>query len=203
MIDFAERHFDCDASDVRSIAFREACSKRTPEEQMELNTKSGVREMFSHLSDTNIAHQSESIFRRGVRRLSPVVLGLNRLVDVADPITNFEPAAASGLAIVKSVAAVGDYTKSMPDIRANSSQIAIAICGAESQIQDSIEELLDHIPLIDRCDEIEMANPTSAIGKVSTSRPMFLSLLSRRRTHSSFRPWSLCTVTSWTFTLKA
>ena len=95
-----------DRTDVRTAAFKEACQRRSEEEKQELKSTAGAREMFSQLSKTDVAHQNISVFRKGIRALSPVVSGLNRLVDIANPITKFVPTAASGLAIIKSVVTV-------------------------------------------------------------------------------------------------
>ncbi|KAK3684614.1 hypothetical protein LTR37_020114 [Vermiconidia calcicola] len=98
----------------------------------------GMRTLFAELHETDAKHRDGTTFRKGIRALSPTVKFLNRIIDIANPISSFEPAAASGLAVVKSVATV-----------------AVAICGAEEELEESIKDLLNHIPLIDRCDEIE------------------------------------------------
>ena len=46
-------------------------------------------------------------------------------------------------------------------------KIAIAICGAEESLQTNIEDLLNHVPMIDRCDQIESNDPESVVHEVS------------------------------------
>lgn len=91
---------------VDSSAFRDACAKRNSEENSVLIARITIRELFSELNRIDTEHHERSYTRKGIRMLRHVTRGLNIALDVANPVTNFEPAAASGLAVVKSVVMV-------------------------------------------------------------------------------------------------
>lgn len=90
----------------RNAAYAKACSRRNEEEQAELRNMTGMRVLFAELHEADAKHRDETAFRKGIRALNPAVKFLNRIIDIANPISSFEPAAASGLAVAKSVATV-------------------------------------------------------------------------------------------------
>jgi hypothetical protein len=97
--------------DIRSLAFREACSKRSQDESAQLAENVCMRYLLAQLSETDAVHREESWFRQGIRALRPLAKGLDHIVNTANPVTSFEPAAASALAIVKSVTTVSDVSR--------------------------------------------------------------------------------------------
>jgi hypothetical protein len=95
-----------DEVDIRSVAFFEASSKRTLEEIAKLRDIANLRDLFSKLNERDVAHRGESLFRKGIKRIAPFVKGVDQIVNIANPVTNFKPAAAPALAVVKSIMTV-------------------------------------------------------------------------------------------------
>ena len=91
---------------IEGSAFRKACAKRSSEEQVDLSTRRTIAEIFSELECTDAEHLECSYARKGIQLVGRATRGLNFTLDLVSPVVCFEPAAACGLAVVKSVVMV-------------------------------------------------------------------------------------------------
>lgn len=91
--------------DIWSRAFREACAKRASKDRLDLSNKTSIGDIFAQL-ETEAERHNESTFQKGLQRLGPFLEGFSFLLDIATPFASVELAAASSIAVAKTVTKV-------------------------------------------------------------------------------------------------
>ncbi|KAL8927590.1 MAG: hypothetical protein Q9172_001300 [Xanthocarpia lactea] len=122
-------------TDLWSAAYREAFSSLGEEEKSMISKGESIEKLFMTLEKTNEEFAGDSLFRRGLRRLQAPLTNIKLALDIASPLAAIEPTASTAVGVVQSVTAV-----------------AIAICGAEEELNARIVTMLDHVAIIDECD---------------------------------------------------
>ncbi|KAF1835029.1 hypothetical protein BDW02DRAFT_496935, partial [Decorospora gaudefroyi] len=118
-------------------AFNQACLSLHEDQKTALGDIQGLRNLFEQLDSSNKKSNEDSLFRRGVKVLSPTLGVLGSSISLATPLAALDPVASNAFGIIQSVMT-----------------IAIGVCGAETQFQEQVEGMLKGIPIIERCNEI-------------------------------------------------
>ncbi|KAL8906672.1 MAG: hypothetical protein Q9171_006175 [Xanthocarpia ochracea] len=141
-------------TDLWSAAYREAFSSLGEEEKSMISKGESIEKLFMTLAKTNEELAGDSLFRRGLQRLQAPLTNIKLALDIASPLAAIEPTASTAVGIVQSVTTV-----------------AIAICGAEEELNARIVTMLDHVAIIDECDILgQKLDAGNAIHKILTNR---------------------------------
>ncbi|KXL48958.1 hypothetical protein M433DRAFT_2704 [Acidomyces richmondensis BFW] len=133
-------------NDAWNNAFRDACNKRTPAERAALLQTSSISHLFSQLEKEHSEHSQICAFEKGAKILGGILNGLNFLLNLASPVANIEPCTSSALAIVRLVTTLG-----------------ITICGAATEMETDISNMLKYLPCIQFCDEVHNGHYDSPV----------------------------------------
>ncbi|KAI1498957.1 hypothetical protein F5X99DRAFT_391625 [Biscogniauxia marginata] len=128
------------SSDLWSTAYREAVESLGKDVDVAILKGENVAQLFKKLEDIEKEATQESAFLRGVRYLHSLQVPLERFklaLDLATPLANIEPTAATVVGVVRSVTA-----------------IAISISTADLEFAKQIGEMLEQISYIDDCDTL-------------------------------------------------
>jgi hypothetical protein len=99
-------------SDIWSTAYHEAVDSLGKDIDVAVLKGENVAQLFRQLEEIDKEATQESAFLRGVRYLHSLQVPLERFklaLDLAAPLTNIEPTAATVFGVVKSVTAVSSF----------------------------------------------------------------------------------------------
>jgi hypothetical protein len=100
------------SSDIWSTAYREAVNNLGKDINGAILKGENVAQLFRQLEEIDKEASQESVFLRGVRYLHSLQVPLERLklaLDLATPLTNIEPTAATVFTVIRSVTAVSSF----------------------------------------------------------------------------------------------
>ncbi|KAK6365425.1 hypothetical protein LTR64_008794 [Lithohypha guttulata] len=126
--------------DLWSAAYREAVESLGEDIDVAILKGSNAAQLFKQLEEVDKDVIQESAFLRGVAFLRSIQVPLERFklaLDLASPVSNLEPAAATVFGVVKSVTA-----------------IAITFASADLEFAKQIGEMLEQLSYIDDCDTL-------------------------------------------------
>ena len=102
--------------DLWSAAYREAVDSLGKDINIAILKGDNVAELFKQLEKLEKDATQESVFLRGVKYLQSLQVPLERFklaLDLASPLTRFEPTTATVFGVVKSVTAVSSFIGSL------------------------------------------------------------------------------------------
>ncbi|KAF2416555.1 hypothetical protein EJ08DRAFT_99133 [Tothia fuscella] len=139
------------SSDLWSAAYREAVENLSNDIDVAILLGSNAAQLFVELEEIDKEATQESAFIRGVAYLRSIQIPLERFklaLDVASPLSSFDPTAATVFGVVKSVTA-----------------IAISFATADLEFARQIGEMLEQISYIDDCDTLGQKTNNTDIHK--------------------------------------
>lgn len=75
----------------------------------------GLQDLFEQLDNSDEKSKEESIFRRGVRRLRPILEGLGGGMNLVSPLAALDPIANNAFGIIQSVVKVRWFQEHLMD----------------------------------------------------------------------------------------
>lgn len=123
------------SSDLWSAAYREAVENLRQEIDIATLEGKNAAQLFRELHETEQEATRESAFSRGLRHLRLVQVPLERIklaLDLASPMTNLEPTAATVFGVLRSVTAVSSVLKDTA--HAIASKVLTRICTDRYQL---------------------------------------------------------------------
>jgi hypothetical protein len=137
---------------------------------------SNAVQLFNELEDIEKDVTQESIFMRGVAYLRSIQVPLERFklaLDLASPLGNLDPTAATVVGVVKSVTAVSLLQRVATGTNIGTAitnffhiQIAISFATADLEFARQIGEMLEQLSYIDDCDTLGQRANKADIHKV-------------------------------------
>ncbi|KAF2967652.1 hypothetical protein GQX73_g5959 [Xylaria multiplex] len=130
---------------VSGTAYDEAWSQLSEQERANLSNETSIKTLFEKLDETDQQHQSKSWLKRG--KMAAGLQYVSNICDYVNLVTTWVPVPDLGaaLSLFKGIIA-----------------IAVAICGAYDDLTKHIQEFLDRIPVIERCNTVLWSNIASS-----------------------------------------
>lgn len=141
-----------ETSDQWTKAYDEAVAQLDEETRALVSKGRDLQQLFDGLNETNEAHKSQSIFRRGLNRLQGPVQNFNLVLNIASPLAGLDPTSSAAVGVVESV-----------------TTLALGVCGVEERLNSQIARMLEKIKVIDECDRVDTGGE-NAIHLVRLSR---------------------------------